>query len=206
MAAPFMLETTRAHAAVGSFGTAGGQITGATAATPIVITTTSPHLLVSGDQVQVTGVVVNTAANSLAYAKVLSPTTFGMYSDAAMTVGLVGAGVATFAATSVVSQALDISGVTGDFTVRLRVEALTAAKNIQIAIQDSVDGFVADIVTRKTINVKGAVLTGAMLDVIECRKYDIPSMRFGTANARMRINVLAIDAATSATVTCWYEA
>lgn len=198
MAAPIMLESARTHTVAGALGSIGGAITGATNASPVVITTTSAHGLATGDPVQVAGVTTNTGANGSFPVIVLTPTTFSL-------TGSVGNGVAGLT-TATVTQALDISGVTGDFTLRVRVESLTAGKNIQIAIQDSVDGFVADAVTRATINIKGAVLTGAPRDVIELRKYDIPSMRFGTANAKMRLSVLSIDAATSAVLTAWYEA
>jgi len=192
-----MLETSRTHTVAGAFGSIGGVITSATNATPVVITTTSAHGLITGDQVQVAGVTTNTGANGSYTIIVTSPTVFSM-------TGSVGNGVAGLGAATL-SQALPIAAITGDFTVRVRVESLTPGKNIQIAIQDSVDGFVNDIVTRATINVEGAVLTTAMLDAIEARSYQIPSMRFGVANAKMRLNVLAIDAAATAVITAWYE-
>jgi len=197
MAVPTMLEQSRTHTVAGAFGSIGGVITSATNATPVVITTTSAHGLITGDFVQVAGVTTNTGANGSYAVIVTSPTVFSL-------TGSVGNGVAGLGSATV-SQALDISGISGDYSVKLRVESLTAAKKIQIAIQDSVDGFVNDIVTRGTINVAGQILTASMRDVLELRSYDIPSMRFGTANAKMRLNVLAIDSTATAVVTCWYE-
>jgi hypothetical protein len=197
MAAPTMLETSRSHAATGAFGAVGGQITAATNASPIVVTTTSAHGLAVGDYVQVSGITVNTGANGNFQVTVVgSATTFTLG-------GSTGNGAAGVSASSIVSQALPISSVTGDWTIRARIESLTAAKNVEIAIEDSVDGITW--ITRLTKNIKGAVLTGAYLDILEVRKYDLPSMRFGTANAVMRVNVLSIDAGGTAVVTAWFE-
>jgi hypothetical protein len=59
------VERIRQHSA-GSFG---GTVSGATNATPIVITTAAAHGLIDGDQVQATGVGGNPNANTLAYVK-----------------------------------------------------------------------------------------------------------------------------------------
>ena len=198
MAVPSMLESARTHSAVGSFGSVGGAITGATNASPIVVTTTSAHGLLTGDQVQIAGVVGNTAANGLFLATFLTATTFSLQ-------GSTGNGVYTSG--GAVSQALDISGVLNDWTLKLRVESLTVAKKIQIALQDSVDGFVNDIVTRATVNVQGQIMSSPTFAAkdFEWRKYDVPSTRFGVANARLRLSVLAVDAAATAVVSAWYE-
>jgi hypothetical protein len=200
-----MLETSRTHTVVGSFGQIGGAITGATNATPIVVTTTSAHGLIDGDPIQITGVGGNTNANVQGFAKRTSYTgsTFGLYSDQALTQAV--AGNSGYTSGGAVSQALRIDGISGDFTLRLRVESLTAAKRVQIGIQDSVDGFVNDIVTRGTIDLQGAILTSAMRDGLSLRKYDIPGMRFGTASAIIRLYILQIDSATTAVTTCWFE-
>jgi hypothetical protein len=75
----------------------GGGISGATNATPIVITTTSAHGLADGQIVQVASVGGNTAANGTFYAKVtgFSSTTFGLYTDKALTNGVAGNGAYT---------------------------------------------------------------------------------------------------------------
>ena len=58
--------------------TLGGAITGATFASPIVITTTSTLGLISGSSVTVAGVIGNTNANGTFTVMVLSPTTFSL--------------------------------------------------------------------------------------------------------------------------------
>lgn len=63
-AVPIMIETSRVHAAVGAFGC---TVNAASNATPIVVGCTAAHGLVDGDQVQITGVTTNTAANTTGY-------------------------------------------------------------------------------------------------------------------------------------------
>src|SRR5580658_7293297 len=63
-------------------GAAGCTVSGATVATPSVITCAAAHNLVTGDQVQITGVGGTTTDNVTAYALVLSSTTFSIWSDA----------------------------------------------------------------------------------------------------------------------------
>lgn len=53
-------------------------ISGATNASPIVITTNANHNFVTGDQVEITGIVGNTAANGIRTVTVLSATTFSL--------------------------------------------------------------------------------------------------------------------------------
>ena len=194
---PTMLETSRAHTAVGSFGTIGGAISAITNANPTQLTTTTANGLAAGDWIVVSGVTTDTGANgSYQIASIQSSTQF--------TYPGIGNGVAAFGSATL-TQGLPIGAISNDFTVRLRVESLTAAKNVQILIQDSADGFVADIVTRWSGNFKGQVMVQAMEDVVELRKYNVPSMRFGTAGAYMRLYIGAIDAGTTVVTTCWYE-
>lgn len=72
-------------------------ITTASNATPIVVTTPTPHFLNDGDEVFISGVTGNAPANGLRYAKVttFSSTTFGLYSDPALSVPVAGAGSGT---------------------------------------------------------------------------------------------------------------
>lgn len=205
MAAPTMLEQSRTHTVAGAFGangsagggiTTGGIITALTNATPSVFTTTTAHGLLTGDFVQVAGVTTDTSVNgNVAVSAVGSPTTFSIATAGIGTAGGLSASSASFA--------YPISSFTGDWTLRLRLESLTAAKNVEIAFEDSVDGITW--ITRFAKNVKGAVGTGAMLDLITLRKYDYPSFRFGTANAVIRVNVMSIDSAATAVVSAWFE-
>src|SRR5439155_10551447 len=142
----------------GAFGAVGGAITGATNATPIVVTTTSAHNLTDGDPIQITGIVGNTNANTTGFAKrtSYSATTFGLYSDAALTLGVGGNGAYTSG--GAVSQALDVSAVLGDWQLFLNIEALTGGKRALVALEDSLDGFVNDVFSLWVENVQGGVV------------------------------------------------
>lgn len=114
--------------------------------------------------------------------------------------GAITTGDQTVTATGAVTPTagLDISGITGDFTVQIMVKSLTAAKKILIQLEDSVNAFTAAI-GKALINPVGAV--GAAYDQkYTFRKYQIPSLRAGTASAVARLNVTAIDSATTAVI------
>lgn len=123
-------EQIRQHSAAGNFG---GTVSGATNATPLVITTSAAHGLIDGDQVQVTGVGGNTNANTLAYVKVTgySATTFALYQDAGLSTAI--AGNAAYTSGGAVSKAQDISGLSGNFVLRLNINGLTAGKNAVVS-------------------------------------------------------------------------
>jgi photosystem II stability/assembly factor-like uncharacterized protein len=73
------------------------QISDATNATPIVVTTAANHQLADGNVIYISGVVGNTATNGKYYAKVTSysATTFGLYSDSGLTTAVAGNGAYT---------------------------------------------------------------------------------------------------------------
>lgn len=70
------------------------SVSGATNATPIVVTTSTAHGLSDGDPVLVKGVVGNEATNGRGFAKVssYSTTTFGLYADANLSESKIGSG------------------------------------------------------------------------------------------------------------------
>lgn len=200
-AVPTFLEQNRAHSATGAFGC---TVSGASVATPSVITCTGAHNLIDGDPIQITGIGGTTTDNVKGYAKVTgySTTTFGLYSDANLTSGVTGTGAYTSG--GVVTQALNVAAVTGDFTLDMRLENLTASKNVLVSIQESQDGFVADIRTLAVFSYSGPPPTGGTISQ-SVRKYQLPINRFGTANTTMRLYVQAIDGSATANLTCFLE-
>lgn len=193
------IESARAHTAAGSFGC---TVSGATVATPSVITCSAAHKLVDGDQIQIINVGGTTTVNTTGYAKVTgySATTFGFYSDAALSTGVTGTGSYTSGGT--VSAAFDVSSITGDWSIRLRLEGLTAGKKVLLALQDSVDGFATSTVLG-VINVTG---TGTQpFQEYVWRSYQLPSARVGVSNGRLRLTVQSIDSATTATTSWFFE-
>jgi len=98
---------------------------------------------------------------------------------------------------------VDISGIDGDWTIKLQVESLTEAKKIILAFEDTVDDF-SNSVIGPTVNTVGEISKTA--DKVWSWTYrNWPSLRFGTASAELRLNCLSIDAATTAHVRAWIE-
>ena len=104
---PIALETNRVHSAVGAFGC---TITGATVATPSVLTCSSADNFIAGDQVQITGVGGTTTDNTLAYVLPITATTFSIWSDAQTTASPI-AGVGTYTSGGSATMAKDVSQI-----------------------------------------------------------------------------------------------
>ena len=68
------------------------SITGATNATPIVVTTSAVHGLADGNKIKISGVGGNLATNGTWFVDVLTTTTFALYTTSALTVGVRGTG------------------------------------------------------------------------------------------------------------------
>jgi hypothetical protein len=112
-------------------------------------------------------------------------------------------GVQTVSATGAVTPTtgLDISGISGDFTIFLEVTGMTAGKTARIQFEDSVNAFTASVPVA-VINVTGA-LTSAASQVFDIRKYQLPNNRFGVTSAVLRVNVTAIDSGSSLSLHAW---
>jgi hypothetical protein len=211
-AAPVGVEVSRTHAAVGAFGC---TVTGVTTANPAVVTCGAAHGLIDGDQIQITGVTASPGSLSMVnitgYAKITGylTTTFALYTDSALATGVNATG--TYASGGAVAKAQDISALTGNYVVRLRVETLTAAKNVVLCIQDSADGFVSDIVTLACANVAGPVVATVPV-AYTWAQYQLPSFRLGNGtagagvtNARVRLYVTQIDGSGSVKASLFLE-
>lgn len=136
-----------------------------------------------------------------------STTTFSLYSDAALTTGVAGNGA--YGGGGAVSKVLDISSygsISGpqDFTLRLRIDSLTAAKTALVCIQDSADGFVADIITLACANVSGPIQSTAPM-VFIWRQYQLPNARMGVLNARLRLYVMSLNIGATVTTSLVFE-
>lgn len=90
---------------------------------------------------------------------------------------------------------LDISGITGDFTVLAEVSALSAASDApgaRIVLEDTVNAFTAALPVA-VWDVAGPIVTPVK---VSWRKYELPSLRAGVANAKLRVNVVALSGTT----------
>jgi hypothetical protein len=98
-------------------------------------------------------------------------------------------------------SSVDISGLAAYGTVLVKVTSLTAAKEIQIQVQTSADGFVSDIKVEKQFNFIGPI--GSVYPVAQtAHDYDMPGIRLGVTSAHMRIALTELDSSASVT----YEA
>jgi hypothetical protein len=105
------------------------------------------------------------------------------------------------------SAAIDISGFTADDTVHIEVTNLTAASGVPVAVftvEDSVDTFTTAVACGME-SFRGPITRAAPVQR-SFRVRDNPGIRFGTASARLRINLSAIRGTTpTVTYRAWVD-
>lgn len=109
---------------------------------------------------------------------------------------------------------VDVSGITGDVMICVEILSMTAAKNARIQLEDTTNAFTAST-PLWVDNVGGqmgqggtAFVQGAYnptTDKRSVRKYQLPSNVFGTANAKVRLNVTQIDGSAELVLNAWLE-
>lgn len=104
------------------------------------------------------------------------------------------------------SADFDISGITNShWTLKLRVTAMSAASGTpkaRFAFVDSVDNFTAEL-PGPTVHVEGPIdSTNPITRSFQWNQF--PSLRFGTASAEIRLNLVELTATSTPSVT--YEA
>jgi hypothetical protein len=99
---------------------------------------------------------------------------------------------------------VDISGISGDWTLVLLIRNLKAACNARFVFSDSVDAFSASL-AGPSVSVSGAVSSSADRRYTFTKK-DFPNLRFGTTSAVLRLSLAELTG-TSPTVTYqgWIE-
>ena len=112
-------------------------------------------------------------------------------------------GVQTITSAGAVTGSLDISGLSGDFTVKVRVTALTAAKTAVIALEDTVDAYTGKI-QNAVVQVKGPIVPEAE-KVFSFPGRELPALRLGTTSAACRINVLSVTGTPGLKLHAWIE-
>jgi hypothetical protein len=126
-----------------------------------------------------------------------------------MSIGSIITGNPTVTATGAVTTTtgLDISGITTDCTIHLRVQALSSASGTPkatIQLEDSVNGFTA-VQPVAVVECQGTIDSKAEQHFI-WRKYQLPNARFGTASAVLRANVMVLSGTTpSLQLDSWLE-
>ena len=126
-----------------------------------------------------------------------------------MTIGNITTGAQTVTTTGAVTPTagLDISGISGDYTVHVRVQALsssTGVANATIQLEDTVNAFTASIPVAVK-EVSPTISTNAEQH-FAWRKYQLPNLRAGTASAKLRTNVTVLGGTTpTLTLDSWIE-
>lgn len=126
-----------------------------------------------------------------------------------MSISSITTGAQTVTATGAVTPVagLDISGVTGDCTVHVRVQALSSASGtakVALVLEDSVNGFTASLPVAE-LQAQATIQTQAEQHFI-FRKYQLPTCRFGTGSAVLRANVYTLNGTTpTVTIDSWLE-
>jgi hypothetical protein len=130
------------------------------------------------------------------------------------TITSITSGTATVSATGAVGSGVDISGITGDFTICVEVIAMTDAKTARIQFEDSVNAFTAVIplwvahVVGKEGDGGATFTAGTYMPTTEkqsVKSYQLRSNRFGVSAAVLRPNVTVLSASGHCTFNAWIE-
>lgn len=97
--------------------------------------------------------------------------------------------------------AFDSAPITGDYTVFIRVIDLVGTA--RFVFEDSGDNFAADALPGPTFSMKGVLGKDYTVTKSFLRR-DFPSLRVGTAGAKIRLKLAELTG--SGTQTCTYEA
>lgn len=114
-------------------------------------------------------------------------------------------GAQAVTAAGAVTGSLDTSGLTGDYTIKLRISALAAGKRAVVAVQDTANATAfSEAITVAVKQAVGSITADNELN-FSWRSYELPLARYGAANTKLRINVLAVDGSPGLTLHAWLE-
>ena len=104
---------------------------------------------------------------------------------------------------------VDISGLTGDLTLRLVIDSFSAASGTPAAIinlEDTVNAFSALLMQKNLANIQGTIVAGAPETFTFRVPKEILNLRNGTASAQARINVVLLGGTSpSLSFRAWFE-
>lgn len=110
--------------------------------------------------------------------------------------------------TSAVSSGVDISGITGDWTIKLQVESLVdsvaaTTPQVRFAFEDTVTDYTASL-AGPTMSFKGSLSNNAD-KVKSWKKQDFPDLRAGVALAQLRLRLSNIETGGTVIYHAWME-
>ncbi len=170
---------------------ANSTITAATNASPIAVTTSAAHLLETGDIVQISGSVGNTAANGKFVVTKTGATTFTLNNsngNGAWTSG--GTVVHLGFATAAVLVDNTVFTSAPDFTLQARFEALTSGAKARIHFIDSADSLFVTAQPVLTFQAPGPIASNLSADkMFSAKSYDVPDVRIAASGDNMKVDV-----------------
>jgi hypothetical protein len=98
---------------------------------------------------------------------------------------------------------VDVSALTGDWTLKVQVESLTNQKAARLVFEDTVNDFTASVAVAVFAFLGG--LEKTYDKVKSFKKADLPGARVGVTNGKMRLNVGLIDGSASVKYRAWIE-
>jgi hypothetical protein len=106
--------------------------------------------------------------------------------------------------TGAITGSLDTSGLTGDYTVKIRVRGLTSAQNIQIVLEDTANVTpYSDALQPFSATFAGVAQPEG--ETLSVRSYQIPACRFGATHTALRVNAQVVTGSPTALVQAWLE-
>ncbi len=115
-------------------------------------------------------------------------------------------GVQSPTSTGAVTGSLDTSATTGKWVIKVRIAALGAGKTAILAIEDTANASAfSDAVTQAVVQVKGLVTEGKTEKNFVFQDYELPGLRIGAANNKLRVNLTSITATPGLKVQAWLE-
>lgn len=119
---------------------------------------------------------------------------------------LITTGEQSVTATGAITGTLDTSTLTGEFRIRGRIRGLSGSQKIRIAIEDTANASAFSEATTVAVqDIQGAqTVDGNVFNFGDIPR-DMPSIRFGAANTKLRGNCTAISGGPTALVELWIE-
>jgi len=100
---------------------------------------------------------------------------------------------------------LDISGLSGDFTLAIEVSGLTSGATARIQLEDTTNAF-TNSNPLCVWDISGQVVDGSKSIKNTYRKYQVPNNLVGTASAKLRANVTVLSGTSpSLSLHAWIE-
>jgi uncharacterized protein (UPF0264 family) len=185
------------------------NVTGATAASPIVVRTGQNHGLSTNDIVQVAGVVGNTGANGSWVITVVDGTHFSLNNSVGNAAFVAGGQVTHIGrATAGAAVSNTVFPRIPSYCLQARIESLSFGTAVRVQFSDALDSaFVTEqcLATSQRIGSLGqAPIPGAPANcdtVYSARDCEVPDFRIGQVGAVARMKLFFINAVPGATMT-----